>query len=154
MAWTNIHIQRAFETWFEGSSAPTQFYYAFATSAVTPTIDTSATSQLTLVPAGNGWAGSAALLRDGAAISVSAYGTPTNNVDFIQANLSSLTLSATTGVGIPATGSPLRWLLLCGTPGGAGITEVYDYWDLGGDTTVASGQSFVISNGALRGSGA
>ena len=148
MAWTNIHVQRMFETWFEGSSAPTNFYYVFATSATTPTVDTSALSTLTVVPAGNGWNGSSPLARDGLAISVSAN----YSSDYGQASLSALTLSATTGIGIPATGDPLRWLLLCGTPGANGITEVYDYWSLGGNTTIPSGQSFVISNGALRGS--
>lgn len=154
MGWTNIHVQRMFETWFEGSGAPTNFYLTFATSATTPTIDTSSTSQLTLVPSGNtGWPGSATISRTGLMIAASAYGGPTNTDDYVQVSLSSLTLSGSGG-DIPHTGDPLRWLLLCGTPGGNGITELYNYWSLGGNTTVANGQSFLISNGALRGSGA
>lgn len=152
MTFTNIHVQRMFETWFEGSAAPTNFYYVFATSATTPTIDTSAVTQLTLVPSGNGWPGSAALTRTGTMIAVSSFGNPTLTNDYVQADLSSLVISATGG-DIPITGDPLRWLLLCGNPGGAGINEVYDFFSLGGNTTIANGQSFTISNGSLRGSG-
>jgi hypothetical protein len=144
MAWTNIHKQRMFEAWFEGSGTPNNFYLMLTNDSVTAA--TSSLTQVTPVASSNSWGGSAALAA-GTGISLATYNTTINNQGYSQATISPITIT------VAATGTvvgPFQNVILVGDPNNGTNFEVYAYWGLGASITITQNQTFTLSNGSFK----
>ena len=144
MAWTDLGKQRMFETWFEGSSAPTKFWLMAAASD-TGTWDATLTntSAVTLL-SGTGYPASGyAVERDGVDFTVSA-GSGNN---WAQASLrSGYQLSASTG-GL----SNIHYFLLTDNNPDENAREIFAFWSTGSDVDIGEGNTLSITAAALRG---
>jgi hypothetical protein len=149
MAWTNIGKQRMFETWFEGSGAPSEFNLMAATSAVAFSASTVYVSSIFQVSSGGGYPVSGLVVdRTGASgfvVTVSATGVE----NYAIADLTGLyRLSATTVAGIQDVNVIM---LTDGFDGPAAGREIYAYWDTGSDVDVGNNSTLTINTASLKG---
>ena len=147
MAWTNKGAFRMAEISLAAASAPTSLYWALATSAIAPTVDTNTFSQVTEITAGSGYT-SGGLVKTRNATNFPVVENDTNDRFDVDPPDFSWTAS---GGSIPASGSGARYLLLIDDNGTVGSREVWAFFDLGSDRTVSTGQVLTISNALLRG---
>jgi len=143
MAWTNRGAKRILDIAFRNTNVPTIFYAILCTSAVAPSRTTNTFTELTQITAGNGYtSGGLALTRN------------TTDWDTLSEDDSShfgsvLAKDATwtaSGGTIPASGNGARYLVITDDNGTLNSREVIGYFDLGGDTSVSSGQPLTITD--------
>jgi hypothetical protein len=130
-----------------GVAFPTQFTAALVTSAVAPTADTNLMSELTEIPAGNGYtSGGLAVTRD-------ATGFPTvaedDAADRGNAIIRNLVWTATVG-NLPATGTGARYMVLLDNNATVASREVWAFFDLVSDRVVSAGQTLTVSAPEIR----
>ena len=142
MAWTNIGKQRMFETWFEGSGAPSEFNLMAATSGTAFTASTVYVSSISEVSGGGYPVSGLVVDRTG----VSGF-LVTSGVDYAIANLTgSYVLSATTAAGIQNVN-----VIMLTDNGPKEGREVYAYWDTGSDVDVGENSTLTINTASLKG---
>lgn len=161
MVWTNIHKQKMFETWFEGSTAPTSFYFQLASSGAgdgAMTVDTSACTDHVFLSSHGGYniSGIACPRNGVSGLVVSAFGDATQTNNYVDAVVTqTLYWSSNGGIGTSgAAGSQdgaFCYLALTDSIDPTASGTVYAFWSLGGDTTVPDTQTLTITGGSLRG---
>ncbi len=146
---TNRGKLRIYQLAFQNYSPPGGgFAVALVTAAVAPTADIDLFSELTEITAGNGYSpGGLNVNRDAVDFDVAAED-DINDRALVQ--IKDLSWLANGGP-IPASGAGARYAVLLDRNATVGSREVYAWWDLGGDKSVASGQSLVLQNLELRG---
>lgn len=132
---------------FRNTGLPTNFYVALCTSAVTPTADTNTLSELTEIAAGNGYtSGGISLARNATDFDVL---TEDDANDRALTQIKDLIWTAAGGP-IPASGGGARWAVITDDNATVGSRQVFAYWDLASDRSVASGQTLTLQNCELR----
>jgi hypothetical protein len=124
------------------------FAVALVTAAVAPTADTDLLSDLTEIAAGNGYvSGGQNVNRDATDFDV-ATEDDVNDRAFVQIKDISWTASGGT---IPASGAGARYAVLTDRNPTVASREVYAFWDLGGDKSIANGQALILQDLEIRG---
>ena len=145
--WTNKGKMSILEAYFRNEGSPTNFYVALCTSAVAPTADTNAFSELTEITAGNGYAtGGYQLAKNDTDFDVLTED-DTNDRGYIQVKDIVWTAS---GGQIPSAGDGARWAVLLDDSVTIASREVYAYWDLSSGRQVSDGQTLSLANSELR----
>lgn len=132
---------------YQGQANVTNFYVALVTSATAPTADTNTLSQLTEIAAGNGYTSGGYQLTPNATDFDVVTEDDTNDRGFIQVKDVSWTAS---GGAIPSSGNGARYAVLTDDNATVADRLILDYWDLGGDTSVSSGQSLTLQDLEIR----
>jgi hypothetical protein len=132
---------------FRGEALPASFNVALITSATAPTADTNLMSDLTEIPAGNGYtSGGINVTRD-------ATGFPTvtedDSADRGRAVVKDLVWTASGG-NLPASGSGARYAVLTDNNGTVANREIWAYWSLAADRIVSDTQTLTVSAAELR----
>lgn len=128
---------------FRNASEVTNFYVALCTDAAAPTVDTNTFSELTEVPAGNGYtAGGIALTPGATDFDVL---TEDDTGDKAYAQIKDLTWTASGG-NLPASGNGARWAILTDDNATQGSRIVIAWFDLGSNRVVSSGQPLTLQN--------
>ena len=143
MAITNKGKYRILEAIFNGGSLPATFYAALITSAAAPTVDTNTFGELTEIAAGNGYTTGGTSLSKNSTDFPTITEDDTNNLAKI--NVKNLTWTASGGT-IPASGSGARYLILTDANATVSSREVWAWWDLGGNKSIATGQTLTIGD--------
>jgi hypothetical protein len=134
---------------FRNTGLPTNFFVALCTSAIAPTPDTNVLSDLTEVPAGNGYtAGGISLTKNSTDFDVlTEDDAGTNDRAFLQ--LKDIVWTASGGT-LPASGTGARYAVLLDDNSTVGSRQVLAYWDLVSNQIVSSGQTLTLQNCELR----
>ena len=140
---TNRGKYRLLEWLFRGGTLPTNYYAALVTDAVAPAADINTFSQLTEIAAGNGYTSGGQSLTPGE----TDFDTHTEDdaEDEAYVILKDLTWTADGG-SIPDSGDGARYIVLLDDNVVVADREVLAWADLGGDITVADGQSITSVN--------
>jgi hypothetical protein len=132
---------------YQGETPPTNFYVALVTSAVAPTADTNTFSELTEIAAGNGYtAGGIQLARNSTDFDNL---TENDSTDVSTIQIKDLVWTASGGP-IPASGDGARYAVLTDDNATAGDREVWAFWDLGQDQSVADGDPLTLRDFQLQ----
>ena len=127
---------------FDGTTAPTTFYYALCTDATTPTVATNLFSDLTEIATGNGYAQFGNSMASDTAFTVTEVdGTPGAKVV-----LSNQEFTGSGGT-LPSSGSA-RWAVLLDT--NATSANVLAWFDLSANTSVSDGQTLSINASTIN----
>lgn len=144
---TNRGAFQIWKTFFQGAAAPTQFNLALCTDAVTPTRETNLFSELTEIPAGNGYtSGGLAVARNSTDFDVVTED-DVNNRAYFQMKAFVWTAS---GGNLPASGTGARWAVLLDNNATIANREVLAVFDLVANRVVSVGQTLTIDNAELR----
>ena len=148
--WTNRGKLRVLQYAMRNESVPTTFNLALATSATAPTKLTNTFSQLTEIPAGNGYtSGGSAVARTTAGFDVATQSTSVDSgAGFVQA--ADVVYTATTAGSIPSSGTGARWAVLLNDSTNIGARDVLHYFDLVSARTVSAGQSLTIQDAQIN----
>jgi hypothetical protein len=138
---TNKGKYRCLEVWLRGGTPPANLNLALDADAVTPTADTNIMSDLSEIPAGNGYSsGGLQVNRNSTDFDVLTED-DANDRALIQLKNFSWTAS---GGNLPASGNGARWAVLTDANATVGNREIYLYWSLGANRTVSNGQSLTL----------
>lgn len=144
--WTNRGKFLALDVLFRNTGAPTNFFVALVTSAVTPTADTNTLSELTEIAAGNGYtSGGFSLSRNATDFDVLTED-DTNDKALVQ--VKDIVWTAAAGP-IPASGSGARYAVLTTDEATVGNRQVIAFFDLSADRSVSDGQTLTLQNTEL-----
>ena len=139
--WTNKGKYRCLEIWLRGASPPANLNLALHADAVTPTADTNIMSDLSEIPAGNGYtSGGLQVNRNSTDFDVITED-DTNDRALIQLKNFSWTAS---GGNLPLSGNGARYAELTDANATIANREIYFYWSLGANRTVSDGQSLTL----------
>lgn len=145
--WTNKGKYRALGILFRNDSEPTNFYVALVTAATSPTVDTNTLGDLTQIATGNGYTdGGYQLARNSTDFDTHTED-DTNDRGVIQVKDIAWTASGGT---IPASGNPIRWLVLTDDNGTVASREVYAWFDPQTTITIADTATQTFQNLTLR----
>lgn len=128
---------------FRGTTLPTNFYVALATSATAPTADTNTLGELTEITAGNGYTTGGYSLARNATDFDTLTEDDTGDKALIQLKDVAWTAS---GGNLPASGSGARYAVLTDDNATVASRQVLAFWDLTSDRTVSSGQPLTLQN--------
>jgi hypothetical protein len=145
--WTNKGKMSILDAYFRNAGAPTNFYVALVTSATAPDADTNTLGDLTEIASANGYTTGGYQLTKNSTDFDTLTEDDTNDRGLIQIKDISWTAS---GGAIPGSGNAARYAVLLDDNGTVASREVYQYWDLGGDTTVATGQILQLEDLEIR----
>jgi hypothetical protein len=138
---------RILNGFFRNTNLPTNFYVALVTSAVAPNADTNTLSQLSEVPAGNGYSeGGYQLSRNSTDFDSLVENDSDDRGDL---QIKDLVWTAAGGP-VPASGTGARYAVLTDDNATVGNREVLAWWDLVSDRTVSAGQTLTLQNCELR----
>ncbi len=141
--WTNKGKAHVLGVTFRNATEPTNYYIALVTSATAPTADTNTLSELTEIAAGNGYTtGGYQLARNSTDFDVLTED-DTNDKGLIQ--VKDISWSASGGA-IPSSGGGARYAVITDDNGTVGSREVYGWWDLSSDRSVADGQTMSLQD--------
>lgn len=145
---TNRGAFRMLQSFFRNTSTPTVLYaFLIDASSATPTVDSNTVSDLTEVPAGNGYtAGGISLSRNSTDFDVLTED-DTNDRALIQ--IRDLVWTASGG-SLPGSGSGARHLGLTDDNATQSARDVLTTWDLSSNRVVSSGQTLTIQNAEIR----
>lgn len=138
---TNKGMYRILGYVFRGDTIPTNLYIALCTDAVTPDEDTNTFSQLTEVPAGNGYTAGGIQLTPGATDFDTHTEDDTGNLGYVQ--LKDIVWTASGG-NLPSSGNGARWAILTDDNGTQGSREILAWFDLGSNRIVSNGQQLSL----------
>ena len=145
--WMNKGMMSILEEYFRNVGVPTNFYIALCDDTTTPDEDINTFSELTEVPAGQGYTtGGYQLTRNDTDFDVLTED-DTNNRGFIQVKNVVWTASGGT---LPASGDGARWAVLLDDNATIASRETYAWWDLSSNRKVSDGQTLTLSNLELR----
>jgi hypothetical protein len=145
--WTNRGKFLITGTYFQGDTAPTNFYVALATDATAPTADTNTLSELTEIAAGNGYTSGGISLSRNATDFDTQTETDASDIAFVQ--IRDLVWTASGG-SLPGSGSGARYAVLTTDEVTVGNRQIVAWWDLTSARTVSSGQTLTLQNCELR----
>lgn len=145
---TTRGIRRGLEQRFQGAAAPSGYFVALVTDAVAPTVDTILFSELTEVPAGNGYTSGGIALS----LNTTDFPTLTENTTLNKAILTLKDIVWTASGGdLPASGNGARYAVLLGPNATVGSREVYYFFDLTSNRKVSVGQTLTLDDFILEG---
>ena len=131
--------------YLRGVAIDTNLYLALCTSTTTPTADTDTFSDLTEVPAGNGYTSGGVQLTP----NTTDFDSLTENDTSDRAELQLRDITAVTASGGDVTG--IRYAVLTDDNATVADREVYVVWDIAGlDLTVYDGDSLILQDFELR----
>jgi len=136
-----------FDWVFRGATLPTNFYVALVTNAQTPTVDTNTLSQLTEIPAGNGYTAGGFQLSRNATDFDSLVENDTD--DRAELQIKDVTWTASGGP-LPSTGGAY-YAVLTTDEATVGNRQVIAAWDLSGPVSVSDGQPLTLVDLEIRG---
>lgn len=144
---TNRGKYKLLEWAFRAATRPTNFYVALCTDAATPTVDTNTFSELTEVPAGNGYTAGGYQLTPNA----TDFDTLTEDdtADLGKILIKDLAWTASGG-NLPGSGNGARWAILTDDNATQGSRIVIAWWDLVSNRIVSSGQPLTLQDCELR----
>ena len=128
---------------FRGTALPTNFYIALCSDTTTPTVDINTFSELSEIPAGNGYtAGGTSLTKNS-----TDFDTITENdtTDLALVQLKDIVWTASGG-NLPASGNGARWAILTDDNATQGSRLVIAWWDLVSNRIVSTGQPLTLQN--------
>jgi hypothetical protein len=132
---------------FVGTTLPTNYYLALATSATTPDVDTNTFSDLTEIAAGNGYTTGGFQLSPGAVDFDVHTEDDTNNRALIQVKDVIWTAA---GGPIPASGDGARWAVLLDDNATIADRQIIAWFDLVSDRSVVDGLTLTLKNCETR----
>lgn len=142
-ALTNRGVKNILDASFRGTAIPTNFYIVLVTGASTPTVDTNTLSELTEIAAGNGYTSGGFQLTPGATDFDTLTEDDATDKAYIQIKDVSWTAS---GGAVPASGNPARWAVLTDDNSTLGSREIWGYFDLGADKTLADTEVLTLAD--------
>lgn len=144
---TNRGAYRAQQTFFRAGTTPTVFYLALFDSTTAPVVDTNTFSQLTEIPAGNGYTtGGISIARNSTDFDVLTED-DTNDYSLIQ--IKDIVWTASGG-SLPGSGSGARYACLTDDNATQASRDIIVGWDLASNRIVSSGQTLTIQNAEIR----
>ncbi len=145
--WTNAHKADILRQIYRRTTMPTNYYIALVTSAVAPGPDTNTLSELTEIPAGNGYVAGGFQLTPNATDFDFVEEDDVNDLGRIQIKDVEWTAS---GGPIPATGTAAYAVM---TDDNATLADrkVLHHWSLGGERSVQDGSPIRLINLEIRG---
>ena len=145
--WTNRGKKRILEHEYRRTTLPTNYYIALVTSAAAPGPDTNLMSELTEIAAGNGYTSGGYQLTPNA----TDFDTLTEDDtgDIAEILIKDVEWVATGGP-LPASGNGARYAVLLDDNGTIGSREVYHYWSLVSDRSVAEDSPLRLINLTIR----
>lgn len=130
-------------SFFRNSGAPTNFYVALCTAAVTPTADTNVMSDLIEIAEGNGYtSGGIQLNRNSTDFDV-LQEDDTNNVGRVM--IKDLVWTATGGE-IPISGNGARWAVLTTDEVAVADRQIIGWIDLAAERTIQENNSLTLTD--------
>lgn len=139
--WTNNGFRSVLSVYFSEESQQSSFRLVLITADTAPTASTTTFSGLTEIGAGNGYTSGGVTL------------TPDTDTTTTQDNGNSLAKTVfsdkvitASGGSIPASGNPIRYVLLTDANATLADREVFCVWDLGANTTIASGNTLTLDD--------
>src|SRR5579884_1142345 len=132
---------------FAAGAGPATFYVALVDASAAPSATTNTLSQLSEVPAGNGYT------AGGTAVARSSVGFPTLTEDDTN-NLLLLTMQdvafTASGGNLPTSGNGARYAVLLDDNATVGNRQVIAYWDLGANFIASPTQALTLHLEAIR----
>jgi hypothetical protein len=146
MAWTNRGVKRILDIAFRAQNIPTHWYAVLCTDAAAPARTTNTMAELTQIATGNGY-------------TTGGYQLTRNTTDWVDLNEDDSTHFASTvakdvvwtasGGTLPSSGTA-RYLVITDDHATLNSREIIAYFDLGGNTSVSSGQPLTAVDLTLK----
>jgi hypothetical protein len=132
------------DVYFRGATQPSGFFLALCTSGSPPTDDTNVFSDLVEIATGNGYdtVGGYALTPGATDFDVLVED---DGSDQSYVQIKDVEWLASGGP-IPASGDPVRYVVLLGPNATPADREVLDWWDFGGDIVAPDGSGILVRN--------
>lgn len=138
---TNRLRYNLLDAYFRGGTPPSGFRLVLCTSGSPPTDDTNTFSELGEIDAGNGYTAGGVLLTPGATDFDVLVEDDGNDQAYIQIRDVEWLAS---GGPIPATGDPVRYVILLDNNATPADREVQDWWDFGGNIVAPDGSGILV----------
>lgn len=141
---TNRGKKLVFDYYFRRQGTlPTNFFVALLTSAIAPGPDTNLMSDVTQIPAGNGYtSGGVSLTPNTTDFDVA---TEDDTLDKLIMQIKDIVNTASGG-NLPASGSGARYAVLTDDNGTVANRVIFFFWDLVSDRIVSVGQPLTLEN--------
>lgn len=137
---TNRLRYNLLDVYFRGTAAPSGFFLALCTSGSPPTDDTNVFGDLVEIADGNGYTAGGYALTPGATDFDVLTEDDGNDQAYVQ--IKDVEWLASGGP-IPASGDPVRYVVLLGPHATPASREVLDWWDFGGNITAPDGSGIL-----------
>lgn len=141
--WTNRGKFKALKRLHDGTALPTNYFIALLTNTTPPGADTNTMGDVSQITAGNGYTSGGISLS----LNTTDFDVVSENdaLDKASIQIKDITWTASGG-SIPSAGAGARWAALTDDNATVASREVYYYWDLGSDKTIASGDSLTLKD--------
>lgn len=149
--WTNRGRFDVLSIVLRGATMPTNFYVALLADTTTPTVDTNLMSDVSEIPAGNGYTAGGIQITRGDGSSGIGYDVATEDDtnDRSHFELEDLVWTASGG-SLPASGTGARWAVHTTDEGTIANRRIWFVWDLAALRIVSVGQALTLQNPTIR----
>ncbi|NIM55153.1 MAG: hypothetical protein GTO15_11120 [Pseudomonas stutzeri] len=132
---------------YRAQTIPTNFYVALLADTTTPNADTNLMSDVSEVPAGNGYtSGGISLNKNSTDFDV---WTEDDTGDLGKVEIKDLVWTATGG-NLPSSGNGARWAAFTDDNATVANREIYAWWDLGSNRIVSDTQTLTLQDCELQ----
>lgn len=145
--WTNRGKYLALSYALRAATRPTNFYVALLAATIAPTADTNTMSDVSEIPAGNGYTSGGYQLTPGATDFDVLTEDDANDRGLIQVKDVVWTAS---GGPIPASGLGARYAVLTDDNATVASRQIFYYWDLSDNRIVSATQTLTLQNLEVR----